>query len=272
MTFRSMTLQSTASRSNPSRGKPPRFEPSRAAPTGRAPRQAASQPSHRRRAAALVAAAGLPVALGVAIMLLAPGWSAQTGASSGAGPTQAASAPVPLLFGGALAAVRPDIVRLPPTAADLFAPPNPASSNSASPGSASGWTPAEAPEVTGSLLRPGAGLAVRAAAHATGAAPAAAPSRPEPVSLPVARLEVAAAELPATDPRPVGLASTPPLAGLDKADPVTRGAPGDPGTFPPLVMVQHLLFTVDAAALPQLPFDHLAPLPATAGRSGRPHG
>ena len=268
-----MTFRFTTSRSNPSRANPSRSGPSRAEPFPRAPRSLDLTPS-RRRPAALMAAAGLPVALGVAIMLLAPGWAAQTGASSSTETTPAASAaPVPLLFAGALAAVRPDIVRLPPTSADLFAPPEPGTATSPNPALPSPtWTASEAPaaEVTGSLLRPGAGLAVRAAAHATGPAP----SRPEPASLTAARPDAAPAEDRTADPRPVGLAGTPPLAGLETADLITRSAPGDPGTFPPMVVVQHLLFTIDPAVLPQLPFDHLAPLPAgaAAARKGRPHG
>ncbi|WP_170263733.1 hypothetical protein [Blastochloris sulfoviridis] len=243
------------SRSTASRPKPQRFKPLR-----------------RRRPAALMAAAGLPVALGVAIMLLAPGWSAQTGAASSDAP--AASAPaVPLLFAGALAAVRPDIVRLPPTSADLFAPPEPGTAtapNSASPSPSFTASEAPAADVTGSLLRPGAGLAVRAAAHATGAGS----SQPEPASLTAARPDAASAESRTADLRPVGLAGTPPLAGLETSDLITRSAPGGPGTFPPMVAVQHLLFTIDPAALPQFPFDHLTPLPAGAStaRSGRPHG
>lgn len=151
---------------------------------------------------------------------------------------------LPPLFAGALETLRPEIFRLPPTSEAAL---------DAAIGGAAGVSP--------QLFRPE--LSASPTQVRTVAAPVAVAKLDEAAdditgSLPPV---AAAADSPSRqlDLPPVGMGESPPLAGLDTPDVITRGAPGDPGTFPPMMVVERPFFTIDPVALPQAPLDYLAP-------------
>ena len=76
----------------------------------------------------------------------------------------------------------------------------------------------------------------------------------------VPRTAVSAPRSRVLDLPPTGTTASKPLASLDAPDLITRGVPGAPGTFPPMVEVRRVFFTVDPVVLPGVPFDHLAPV------------
>jgi hypothetical protein len=160
---------------------------------------------------------------------------------------------LPPLFAGALETLRPDTFRLPPTS-----------------------------EVSIEAAKASAGI------HTFRSEPGTAPGTVRAVAAPVAvaRLDGETADITGSLPSPaeitrpprlldvpaVGVADSVPLAALDTPDLITRGAPGDPGTFPPMIVVDRPFFTVDPVALPQAPLDYVTPgtelMPARAGWKG----
>lgn len=198
----------------------------------------------------------LSIAIGGAVLLLTPHHSGRDHVD--AVPATGVRG-LPPLFAGALETLRPDTIRLPPTSENVVE-------------------------------------AVKAGAAGNGAhtfhtEPASAPGTVRAVAAPVAiarldgsaegELEVLTGSLPPSagvtprhllDVPPVGATASVPVAGLEVPDLITRGAPGDPGTFPPLMVVERPFFTVDPVALPQMPLDYVTPgtelMPARPNRKG----
>lgn len=197
----------------------------------------------------------LSIAIGGVVLLLTPHHSGQDHVD--AVPATGVRG-LPPLFAGALETLRPATIRLPPTSENVV-----------------------------EAVKAGA---AGSGAHTFHTEPASAPGTVRAVAAPVAiarldgsaegELEILTGSLPpptgATrhllDVPPVGVADSAPIAALDTPDLITRGAPGDPGTFPPLMVVERPFFTVDPVALPQMPLDYVTPgtelMPARPNRKG----
>ncbi|CUU41156.1 hypothetical protein [Blastochloris viridis] len=159
---------------------------------------------------------------------------------------------LPPLFAGALETLRPDTFRLPPT-----------SESAIELARAAAGPQMVRPELTSTPTTVRAVAAPVAVARLDGeGADITGSLPPDAVALPSRQLD-----LP-----PIGVTDSAPVAEMETADLITRGAPGDPGTFPPMLVVERLFFTVDPAALPQSPLDYVTAgtelMPPRASRKG----
>ena len=187
-----------------------------------------------------------PIVVGLALAFLIPHPAARE--HSDRMPISAADVHGPTLFTSGLEALRPATFRLPETVD----------------GAREAWrTYAHAPELNHHV--------------APDALTAAAPVAAGPVAAPIAvavfngdadttgSVPRSTAKAPRTrllDVPPTGTTVSQPVAGLERPDLITSGDPGSPGTFPPLVDVGRVFFTVDPVMLPGVPFDYLSPVDA----------
>jgi hypothetical protein len=198
----------------------------------------------------------LPVAIG-AVLLMVPHLSGREHAKA---PPVNGVRGLPPLFAGALETLRPDTFRLPPTSEVLI---ESVKAGASTPGGHMFHPePASAPGTMRAVAAPVAVARLDGAPDGQGADITG--------SLPPSEAMITRPRL--LDLPPVGAADSVPVAGLEVPDLITRGAPGDPGTFPPMMVVERPFFTVDPVALPQMPLDYVTPgtelMPARSGRKG----
>ena len=151
----------------------------------------------------------------------------------------------PSLFVSGLNALRPATFRLPETVD----------------GPREAWrTYAHAPELNHHVAVDAPAAAPAAVATITVAAPIAVLNADPDITGSVPRAKVQVSRSRRLDLPPTGTTASQPLTGIETPDVITRSEPGAPGTFPPMIDVGRVFFTVDPVMLPGVPFDHLAPV------------